>query len=544
MKTSTVNSRYAEAVERINVRSEAHRSNEITKKGEVIVIQDPDFFGSATGRVKEYTVSPNADERVISYSDALVKPYIDNIDQINIMLTNACNLNCSYCHEQHRKDFGTWTLEKVHQAYQFLHKHSRNPQLRSLQFFGGEPLIHRKLIMEYLETYKEELSANKENCVVSVITNGLLLDQSFIDEFFSYDFTWLTVSLDTFDAENDHREITPKQMERIRKALGMIKEAMPKDKARKYLTIRTTLSRETAPTFREFVDELATYGVQDMIVHPLTMSNYLGYIEWSDEEWARLLEDLKYAVEVHGMEIQFTEGVAQKGSTANCLVGNQMISVDGTGDYSGCYFFTNLKNAAQPFILGNIFEDRFYIDRYEHFQNVYDSSFTKHEKCQTCEMQNYCFQCPAGHADIGRKDLITPDSMCQKIVQLYLDLKKHRRVLVYRKRFESIVNTFKANPEQMDADIKKAVQILAFRKVHGHWPIGEFVVDENKPLHESLAVWFNHDLDSTWTLSKAYSVLFPKDDNLGLGRGNIPDASNLGYWIPRNAMCLAALHFI
>ena len=109
------------------------------------------------------------------------------LSHMNLILTNACNLSCTYCYEQHRKDYGRFTEESLSRAYKFLVNTSRAPH-KTFQFFGGEPLIHKDLILSFLSKNKDYLQEQSESfpsTIVSLITNGLLLDSSFLKEYFS-----------------------------------------------------------------------------------------------------------------------------------------------------------------------------------------------------------------------------------------------------------------------------------------------------------------------------------------------------------------------
>jgi radical SAM protein with 4Fe4S-binding SPASM domain len=98
-----------------------------------------------------------------------------------------------------------------------------------------------------------------------------------------------------------------------------------------------------------------------------------------------------------------------------------MVAIDASGDFSGCYFFTNQKsNGADIAVLGNVIQDKVYVDRYKTFQNAYNEMFETEEQCSTCDYQNACYQCPAGNLDTGSR-IFRPDDMCQKIVKLYVD---------------------------------------------------------------------------------------------------------------------------
>jgi radical SAM protein with 4Fe4S-binding SPASM domain len=385
---------------------------------------------------KRISVLPDPNETVVKMSEA--KYLFRDLQQMNVILTNACNLSCSYCYEQHNKDFGRFTNESLLESYNFL-LNSSDHEKKIFQFFGGEPLIHKDLILGFLKEHKDYLEANSKGWTkqyISCVTNGLLITPDFMNEYFEYDFTFMLISLDTIRAEVDHREIGQKKINAL---LKTIKNIPQKAKDTERVTMRCTLAKENAPYFREFVDAIYDAGVKHIVVHPLILDSSRGFIAWSEKEWNTLHQDILDVLdEYHDLAIHFSEGVGQKGEN-NCMVGSDMIAIDGSGDYSGCYFFTNQKaGPAGKTILGNVFDDKLYLDRYKGFQKAFTQMVEEEEQCKTCDYKNACYQCPAGNMDTGHK-LFRPDDMCQKIVKLYVDLQDDIEIKHFQKKFTQIM---------------------------------------------------------------------------------------------------------
>jgi uncharacterized protein len=363
------------------------------------------------------SILPSKEERVVSFSEY---PHLfQDIGHMNVILTNACNLSCTYCYEQHKKDYGRFTEESLLKAYDWLLNNSKAKNKR-FQFFGGEPLIHKDLIVNFLENNKEYLSRTyfDKGQAISMITNGILLTKDFCKAYFEYDFTYLMISLDTLQVELDHRELKQEQIDQIIETVS----GLPRH-AKDRIFFRCTLAQEHSPYFKEYMERLYSVGIRNIIVHPLVHDSSVGYISWDSDRWNTLHTDIVSLIDKYAdFEISFSEGVGQKVEN-NCLVGSDMIAIDGSGDFTGCYFFTNMKEseAVKPTVLGNVFEDRVHIDRYTVFQELYNKMHTEEEQCKTCDYRNYCYQCPAGNVSTG-SPLFRPDDMCQKIVKLYLDL--------------------------------------------------------------------------------------------------------------------------
>lgn len=368
---------------------------------------------------KLISVVPAAEEKAVTFDEG--KFLFRDLIQVNAMLTNACNLSCSYCYEQHNKDFGRFTVESLKNLYDWL-QNMNNGKKKVFQFFGGEPLIHKKLIRDFIETHDDELASNYKDyrgTYISMCTNGLLLDDDFIKFYFGKSYTHMMISLDTLNSAIDHREITPAQLQRVLRSIDKIVEVLKDDAQR--LVIRATLSEETSRDMKEFIETLYEHGVRNMVVHPLILDSKRGYLSWKEENWLNMRSQIFGALEKYDdLYIKFSEGVGLK-EDSNCMVGSSMVAIDASGDFSGCYFFTNQKsNGADIAVLGNVFQNKIYIDRYKKFQSAYKEMFETEEQCRTCDYQDACYQCPAGNLDTGSK-IFRPDDMCQKIVKLYVD---------------------------------------------------------------------------------------------------------------------------
>src|SRR6056300_1244557 len=136
---------------------------------------------------KLISILPEEEEKIQTIDQS--KYLFSELKQMNLILTNACNLKCTYCYEQHNKDFGRFTQHSLLRTYRFL-VNANQRQKKVFNFFGGEPLIHKDLILDFVRDNKEELQENARgdfNTVVGIVTNGLLLNEQLIDEFLGYD---------------------------------------------------------------------------------------------------------------------------------------------------------------------------------------------------------------------------------------------------------------------------------------------------------------------------------------------------------------------
>lgn len=441
----------------------------------------------STGR-KSFYVKPDDNETIKKIEE--VKGIVfSELKYFNVILTNACNLSCSYCFEQHNKDYGRFDIPKLKKLYDFLAT-CNNDDGRLFQFFGGEPLAQKKLILEFCDTFKEELDANKNSVRVSIVTNGLLLTPEFVKEYFDYDFTQIVISLDTDDAEHDQREIGQDGIDHI---IDMVK-LIPWEKKRDHqVCIRSTINEESVARQPGFIDRLYAHGIRNLIIHPLILSRLGGIIEWQEENWNKVHQDILNALAKYpDFKITWAEGVGSKGES-NCMVGSDMITVDPSGDFSGCYFFTNGKEQFGHTILGNILNDQIYVDRYKAFQQTYLNALTMHEECKTCNLQGYCYQCPAGNMATGGVPF-RPDGMCKKIVKLFLDLRTDLARKQFMTKFKNIEESYAQEGEIV---LNRAMIHLMHKKLNNKYiEIPVLAAFEKLPNYKRVLKYFERKLDA------------------------------------------------
>jgi len=494
-----------------------HSPSVIEEDGELTTtIEEINISGK--GKKNNKLVSVVTTENAVGFSEA--EHLFKDLVHVNAMLTNACNLSCSYCYEQHNKDFGRFTKESLKGVYDWLNSRN-NGHKKVFQFFGGEPLIHKPLIKEFIETYDEELRANYNNYLgtyISMCTNGLLLNDEFINFYFDKPYTHMMISLDTFNSAVDHREIKPAQMNKLRSLIKKCVDAVD-DPMR--VVVRATLSQETSRDMGDFIDELYSLGVRSLVVHPLVLDSKNGYISWEDENWFGMRSKIFNALEKYDdLYVKFSEGVGQK-EDSNCMVGSHMVAIDASGDFSGCYFFTNQKsNGADIAVLGNVLQDRVYVDRYKTFQGAYKEMFETEEQCRTCDYQNACYQCPAGNLDTGSR-IFRPDDMCQKIVKLYVDFQTD----VAKKIFMRQVKKRAARLNELGPKVTSA-ELLFFKGIYEGARADQDVfnsylkvLDELPTPEEVMQSWLGvNDIRALYnTLAKQHSfpeITFHPDSNI------------------------------
>jgi radical SAM protein with 4Fe4S-binding SPASM domain len=193
------------------------------------------------------------------------------------------------------------------------------------------------------------------------------------------------------------------------------------------------------------------------------------------------------------------------------MVGADMVAIDASGDFSGCYFFTNQKtNGTGHTILGNVFKNQVYTDRYKEFQRLYNEMFDSEEQCKTCNYRNACYQCPAGNADTGNR-LFRPDDMCQKIVKLYIDLQDDVSKKNFLREYQKTLNdSEKYGFEKYTASCLMMLAGLYFAETNK--PL-EIYLSLDLPNYKNILHWFTSSLKSGIEYQSIDAIISEVDNN-------------------------------
>ncbi len=125
-------------------------------------------------------------DNLIKYSEDAYKKNFSYPKRYCYILTNLCNLSCSFCFQDRKKQEGAMTTADWLKLTDQLPEHSR------VTLTGGEPLVFKG--------FKEifDKVANKFEC--NIITNGILLTKEIIDFILSYkNFKVLSISIDNIN---------------------------------------------------------------------------------------------------------------------------------------------------------------------------------------------------------------------------------------------------------------------------------------------------------------------------------------------------------
>jgi uncharacterized protein len=153
-------------------------------------------------------------------SNKLLKKYLLEKDRLDpytftsyIAFSTLCNFSCVYCFEGEQarvnktKIMDEKTLNGVLEWYEFIIQ-KNNYKCCKVILFGGEPLIHKNLIKEFLLKLKKIANKNGSKLITNIITNGFLLDNEIVSFLCKYELDEIQITLDGVgDVHNRRRPL-------------------------------------------------------------------------------------------------------------------------------------------------------------------------------------------------------------------------------------------------------------------------------------------------------------------------------------------------
>ncbi|MCF7919094.1 MAG: radical SAM protein [Candidatus Cloacimonetes bacterium] len=324
---------------------------------------------------------------------------------LTLHLTSSCNMNCSYCYNNGDEYQDDMTFEIARQAIDYAINQTAS-QIMNITFVGGEPLLKKELIKQIVEYCNQN---NEKTILFSILTNGLLLDEQFINFSISHN---IAISLSFDGIEKSHnlfRKMGEKDSwklvySKFKKLISLIPESM----------ILITLNPETIQYLAESISFLIENGAKAISIS----NNYK--VSWQEEHFellqAQLIEIAGYYkiryknnspfyLNIFDSRIHaFIDGFVNKG---RCAADGNHLSIAPNGDLFPCIAFVK-KNS--QYKIGSL-DSGIDKNKIEYFQKNRRNS---DHICKNCDIKERCFNwCAcANYLATGRIDSISP-ALCE-----------------------------------------------------------------------------------------------------------------------------------
>jgi uncharacterized protein len=298
-------------------------------------------------------------------------------------LTNKCNMACTYCYVNH-ENAQKMSSETARKAVDLASQNQKSST--GIVFFGGEPLLCRDIIYETIEycRWKEKHS----NCMFyfKITTNGLLLDQDFMDISMKEDI-FIALSHDGVkDAHNKHRLDTADigTFDILDSRIDLLLSHRP------YAPVLMVVNPDTGEYFADSVEYLYEKGFRYIICSLNYSANWTEkdmktlrkqYERLSDFYYKRTLAEDKFYLSP--FEVKISSHINRDSYChERCELGKKQISVAPDGLLYPCVQFVGDSS----YSIGSVDKG---IDR-ERQKELYELNEEEKESCKDCALRKRC----------------------------------------------------------------------------------------------------------------------------------------------------------
>src|SRR5689334_12653036 len=213
--------------------------------------------------------------RVILYRvvHQLNASFFPPVTSLELVLTEGCNLACTYCFEKEMLGYKRMPLDTARAAVDLLFDYSRNEPRISITHFGGEPTLNFPAIQHVTDYATQRASVLGKSVEFNTTTNGVMLDESMVNYFAEHKIDVL-LSIDGLESSHNRYRCDKRgqgTFERVVKGLRILKQAQP------WVSAKMTVMPANAPNLFEDVVGLHGLGINQFII------GYATGITWSTD---------------------------------------------------------------------------------------------------------------------------------------------------------------------------------------------------------------------------------------------------------------------
>jgi uncharacterized protein len=340
-----------------------------------------------------------------------------------IEVATTCNLACDYCFAS-RPVASIMTPQVVDKIIEGLLLHNGKDEETKFIWHGGEPLLAGISFYEHVLETERRFISEGYRCVNSMQTNGILLDEKWID-FLRDNAFGVGSSLDGLpelhDARRRDRHNRPTYDAVVRNLQKAKERGLP-------IGVICVINRDTVPHVEAIYENLKTLGLpftmspvtpnhgQTLAAQPLTPEEYTEVLIRLFDVW---FDDPQPTVPVNPPN-SILQGIIYGGMPFYCSADDSCFSKFVSFLPDGSVYPCNRFAGEPTFFLGNILEESLgAILSKSPRQALMDRTKEKLEPCASCESSPMCRGGCAHHAFAFHGHIMMPDYYCQSFFKAF-----------------------------------------------------------------------------------------------------------------------------
>jgi len=299
--------------------------------------------------------------------------------QVQIDLTNKCNLNCIYCYNRYNLIEGSDLSDKG--WHNIIDKLITQVKPIYVSFSGGEPLIRANLLFSLTKKLK------KAGINVHLNTNSLLIDEKIAKELSELGIDKININIDSLEKQDEIRQGN-NLLVTVFKSLNILDKFFPKDKI-SIACVISKLNYKGILDIAKFVKE-RNYGelhLLDMIPCEKSSEKFI----LKKEEWEEFYLDYQ-KIKYLGIKIKpnhallFLKELEDKVKIPFCMAGRYKMVITANGKIVPCNYFKE-----EGFICGDATKDNLLkVWRDSKIMNQFRYFEPKEKQCKNCSISKLC----------------------------------------------------------------------------------------------------------------------------------------------------------
>lgn len=356
--------------------------------------------------------------------------------ECTIYLTEDCNLRCSYCYEGENKRKKTLSSAKLRQSIDFIVENNPIGEDIHLTFLGGEPLLNKGMIFEFINIIEEEHPEIKHIFKYAITTNGILLNEKLVELFKEYSFN-VSISIDGDKETHNLNRVSINGKDVYDTIIS--KMQLMQERSLDF-SVRMTVTQNNVSALYSNVCYFYEMGIKKINIGMDTMADWTDeYLKILDEQYTLLDElylntiaDSKAILNLY--DFKMSTFVAAR-TPAYCSGGSKgHLVINSEGELFPCGFVVNNPE----WNLGKVVDE---LDK-KSFLNTIRKNVVKKSLCHDCEISFTCSGAKCGfynYMKTGKLNVHTAMT-CKLEKLLYnhnlvvikeLYKRKHRRLYYY-----------------------------------------------------------------------------------------------------------------
>lgn len=344
---------------------------------------------------------------------------------IELILTDGCNLACTYCYQGSHTNSTVMTLDVFNSVIDLLKMFRDRDVHPDITLVGGEPIIHGTIHL--IHRLLDKLEKLNLDCKIDILTNGFLMTEEVIDLYKrlrkSARLKHIQISLDTGKIGHDKCRITPAGFGTFDTIINNIRE-IGSIVGSSIISINTVVTRnniETLPEHIYFLDKMRNDGIIGGFSTRLDRSDTTPMsaqnIKRMKTAYSKIIDDYKckritkYALRASFNLERFTCDRLNFTEDDVCSMLRSFCAIAPNGDIIPCHGW--LTNSDRCNIsIGNV-DNHLTIS--DNVYEMYDKFGNKTKRrcngmpCSSCEAFETCYSCKVTNiAHVGMHNDVSP----------------------------------------------------------------------------------------------------------------------------------------